>query len=60
MPGRVEVIRDVPAEQKARIEDDYRSVGATVSWAIQGNGRWTLTATFPPIGDAGGPGAGAD
>lgn len=60
MPGRTEVIRDVPADQKARMEDDYRSVGATVAWSEQANGKWTLTATFPPIGDAGGTGAGGN
>jgi hypothetical protein len=52
MPGRTEVIRDVPTDQKARLEDDFRAAGATVAWTDQGGGKWTLTATFPPAGGA--------
>jgi hypothetical protein len=47
MPMKTEVIRDVPDDQKTRIEADYRSLGASTKWEEQPDGKWTLTATFP-------------
>lgn len=48
MPQRTEVIRDVPEDQKVRLESDYVALGATVTWQQQANGKWTITAAFPP------------
>ncbi len=45
---RTEVIRDVPTDQKVRLQTQYEELGATVVWTDQGSGKWTLTATFPP------------
>jgi len=53
MPARTEVIPNVPEDQKARLEADYRSVGATVVWSKQTDGKWTVTATFPATGGTG-------
>jgi hypothetical protein len=47
MPERIETLRNIPTAEKARLEKDYKLVGATVTWKDQGNDLWTLTATFP-------------
>jgi hypothetical protein len=47
MPARVEVIHDIPEDQKQRITEDYEAVGASVQWDKQPDGKWTGTATFP-------------
>ena len=46
-PGRVEVLRDVPESEKARIEGDFVLEGATVESVRQPDGKWTIHATFP-------------
>jgi hypothetical protein len=45
--AKTEVIRDVPEDQKVRLDKDYKDLGATVVWSQQADGKWTLTATFP-------------
>ena len=47
MPKRTEVIRDIPDDQRVRLEADYKSLGASIKWEKQPDGNWTLTATFP-------------
>ena len=47
MPGRVEVIHDVPEDQKQRLTSDFKAAGASVAWSKQPDGKWTVTATFP-------------
>lgn len=54
---RTEVIRDVPTDQKARLQRQYEELGATVVWTDQGAGKWTLTATFPRGGKRSGGGS---
>jgi hypothetical protein len=51
---RTEIMRGIPEDQKQRIEDEYRAVGATTTWTKQ-DGLWTVTATIPdaPAGNGG-------
>jgi hypothetical protein len=54
--SKTEIIRDVPTQEKARLQKQYEELGAIVVWSDQGGGKWTLTATFPstakgPSGD---------
>ncbi len=49
--GRVVVIKDVPKDKKDEVKKTQEDGGATVKVTDQGNGLYTIEATYPN-GDA--------
>jgi hypothetical protein len=52
MSKRVEVVKDVPDSDLARVKAEFEAAGATVTTQKQPNGLWTVTATFDDAGKA--------
>jgi hypothetical protein len=47
MSKRVEVLKDVPDADLARVKNQFKAAGARkITATLQDNGLWTLTAVF--------------
>lgn len=51
MPSGVFTITDIPADKVDMVVADYEMEGAQTERIDQGNGLWTVKATFPGDGE---------